>query len=212
MRLYRVLALGLTGYVTAWAGGTSEPPAVVAVPVVADAAEEVSALMIGGRGALGEGRWREAVALFEKIRVLEPLNNEAVFGLSVAYIELKRFADALPLLESLAKAVPDSPMVKNNLAWTLLHVKDASGVNTARAVKLSRAAVLDVPSDYSVWNTLGEAYYASGRYDKALNAAESGLRLSRLAGITNSPCRELIVRCRKAAGNAGLDEQNGDTP
>lgn len=212
MKLTMILALGLAGCVAAWAGGTSEPPAQAQVPAAADVAEDVSALMVGGRTALGEGRWLEAATLFEKIRVLQPSNNEATFGLSAAYLELKRFPDALPLLETLVKAVPDSPMVKNNLAWVLLHVKDASGTNTVRAVKLSRAALLDAPSDFSVWHTLAEAYYASGRYDKALAAAENGLRLSLLAGVTNSPCRELVARCRKAAGNAGSDETDREHP
>lgn len=212
MRIKMMLALGLAGCATVWADGTSGPPVKAAAPAAVDVAEDVSALMVGGRTALGEGRWLEAATLFEKARTLQPSNNEAAFGVSSAYLELKRFSEALPLLEALAKAVPDSPMVKNNLAWALLNVKDASGTNTARAVKLSRAALLDAPSDYSVWHTLAEGYYAAGRYDKALAAAENGLRLSLLAGITNSPCRELVARCRKAAGNTGTDETDTEHP
>jgi hypothetical protein len=73
---------------------------------------------------------------------------------------------------------------------------------------LARGALLDVPSDFSIWNTLGEAYYATGQFEKGLSAAQSGLRLSLLAGVTNTPCRELVVRCRKAAGAASLDQDN----
>ena len=99
-------------------------------------------------------------------------------------------------------------MVKNNLAWALLKIKDAPPENATRAVKLARSALLDVPSDYAIWNTLGEAYYATGQFEKGLSAAQSGLRLSQLAGLTNSPCRELVGRCRKAAGAASLDRDN----
>lgn len=212
MRAAAGMAIWLAGCLAVAAEGTSTPPAAVAVPVQTDVALEVSTLLMSGRNCLNDAKWTEAVALFEKARALQPSNNEAAFGLSAAYIEMKRFNDALPLLEMLAKAVPDSPMVKNNLAWVLLHVKDASGANTARAVKLARAAILDVPSDYSVWNTLGEAYYAAGKFDKALRAAESGLRLGLLAGVTNSPCRELVGRCRKAATAAGLDDRDPDHP
>ncbi len=177
-----------------------------------DSAGDVSALVMSGRECLADGKWTQAMALFEKARSLQPSNNEVAFGLSAAYIETKRYAEALPLLETLTKAVPDSPMVKNNLAWVLLHVKDAGGTNVTRAVKLARAAVLNVPSDYAIWNTLGEAYYAAARYDKALQAAESGLRLSLLAGVTNSPCRELVIRCRKAAGVGERDAMDSDRP
>ncbi len=215
MKLSISLIIGMSGCMAALANEPSAPPSLNPVETAAlqsDTSSEVGTLLMSGRDCLSSGKWMEAAALLEKARSLQPANNEVAFVLSAAYIELKRYADALPMLESLAKGVPDSPMVKNNLAWVLLHVKDTGGTNMTRAVKLARAAVLDVPSDYAIWNTLGEAYYATGRYDKALQAAESGLRLSVLAGITNSPCRELLVRSRKAAGAAGLDEMNSDRP
>lgn len=181
-------------------------------PVKSDKSTEVSTLLSSGRENLVGGRYTEAVALFEKARALDPANNEATFGLSAAYIETKRYDEALPLLEALNKAVPDNPMVRNNLAWALLHIKGQASANAPRAIKLARAALIDVPSDYSIWNTLGEAYYAAGDFEKALRAAQSGQRLSTLAGITNSPCAELVTRCRKAAGAASLDKMTSDRP
>ena len=169
-------------------------------------AAEVSTLVTSGKSFLVAGRSTEALALFEKAHALQPSNPEAAFYLSAVYVELKRFDDALPILETLVVRVPDNPMVRNNLAWTLLRAGGGASTNVARAVKLARSALLDAPADPSVWNTLGEAYYAAGDYDKALQAAQSGLRVSVQAGITNSPCRELMVRSRKAAGAASLEE------
>jgi len=203
MRLTTCMVVWMAGCVVALA----EAPA-----PAADSTGEVGTLLMSGRECLTEGKWTQAMALFEKARTLQPSNNEVAFGLSAAYIEAKRYPEALPLLETLVKAVPNSPTVKNNLAWVLLHVKDTGGTNLTRAVKLARAAVLDMPSDYAIWNTLGEAYYATARYDKALQAAESGLRLSMLAGVTNSPCRELVGRCRKAAGADGREAMEPDHP
>jgi Flp pilus assembly protein TadD len=180
--------------------------------VLAEGTEEVGILLASGRENLIGGKYTEAVALFEKARTLDPTNQEAAFGLSAAFIETKRYEEAVPLLEVLNKSVPDNPMVKNNLAWALIHVKGPIPGGAGRAVKLARSALIDVPSDYSIWNTLGEAYYAAGDFEKALRAAQSGLRLSALAGITNSPCRELVSRCRKAAGAASLDTMNSDRP
>jgi tetratricopeptide (TPR) repeat protein len=187
----------LAGVVGSRAEQTSTPVSVAA---------EVVDLLSSGRDCLMKGKLTESQALFEKACSLDPANNEAIFGLSATFIEMQRYEKALPLLEKLNKDVPDNPMVKNNLAWTLLKSKDVTPETAARAVKLARAALLDVPSDFSVWNTLGEAYYATGQYEKGLSAAQSGLRLSVLAGLTNSPCRELVVRCRKAVEAAEVDK------
>lgn len=201
MKVTWCLMIWLACGMVAGAEGTSEPPVVVVSGAVMD-------LLSSGRECLMSGKMTEAQALFEKACHLDPSNNEAAFGLSAALIELKRYEEAQPLLEKLNKEVPDNPMVKNNLAWVLLKVKAASPESAARAVKLARSALLDVPSDFSIWNTLGEAYYATGQFEKGLSAAQSGWRLSQLAGITNSPCRELVARCRKAAGAASLDPDN----
>jgi len=200
MKMTWCAVIWLAGSLGAGAEGTSTVP-----PVVTG---EVADLVSSGRDCLMNGKMTEAQALFEKACNLEPTNNEAVFGLSAAYLELKRFEQALPLLEKLNKAAPDSPMVKNNLAWALLKVKGTTPENAMRAVKLARGALLDMPSDFSIWNTLGEAYYATGQFEKGLNAAQSGLRLSQLAGVTNSPCRDLMARCRKAAGAASLEKED----
>ncbi len=204
-----MMAVWLGACLPAFAADTSAPPARVEGPAAADVSGEVGTLMASGRDSLIAGKSTEALALFEKAIALDPKSQEAAFGLSAALMELKRFGEARPVLEKLAREVPDHPMVKNNLAWVLLQDKtQGSTNNAARAIKLARSALLDVPSDYSIWNTLGEAYYAAGQFDKALRAAQSGLRLSDLAGITNSPCRELLIRSRKGA--ASLDK--GDEP
>lgn len=200
----------LSGGMMALAEGTSAPP--VKAEAKSVRAFEVGTLLSSGRENLVAGKYTEAVALFEKALSIDPAAHEAAFGLSAAFIELKRYDEALPLLEKLNRDVPGNPMVGNNLAWALLHVKGGAAANAQRAIRLARAALLDVPSDVSVWNTLGEAYYAAGNFEKALQAARSGLRLSVLAGITNSPCSELVARCRRAAGAAALETLNPDRP
>ncbi len=170
---------------------------------------EVSDLLVSGRQSLQAEKWTGAAALFEKALQLDPASQEAMFGLSAAYIQLEKYGEALPLLKTLNQQLPANPMVKNNLAWVYVKAKDPAIRNPQKAVQLARDAVLDVPSDYAIWNTLAEAYYAIGRYDRALRAAQSGLRLSMLAGVTNAaPSRELVARCRKAAGAAALGEMD----
>ena len=201
-----MMAVWLSACLPAFAADMVPPPARVEAPAVTDVSGEVGTLMASGRDSLMAGKSTEALALFEKAIALDPASQEAAFGLSAALMELKRFSEARPVLEKLAREVPDHPMVKNNLAWALLQDKSQGSTNAVRAIKLARSALLEIPSDYSIWNTLGEAYYAAGQFDKTLRAAQSGLRLSDLAGITNSPCRELLIRCRKGAAATLLDK------
>lgn len=217
MNLKQWIAMGLMGgmLTQAWAvpgpGSEAEPRA----PLQAGAAvqAEVQSLLSSGRQALSDGKWAEAVALFEKAHKLEPANSEADFGLSAAFIELGRPEEALPLLESLRRVLPDNPMVMNNLAWVYVKSKDPKVRNPAKAIKLAREALLELPADYSLWNTLAEAYYAEGKYDLALRAAESALRLNRLAGVTNTvACRELVARCRRAGKAPAGEEAKDDRP
>lgn len=198
--------------VQAAAQETSAPPVQAAAAVVERPSGEVADLLSGGRQSLQGGKWTEAAALFEKALSLDPASQEATFGLSAAYIQLNKFDEALPLLLTLSRQLPANPMVKNNLAWVYLKSKDPAVRDPQKAVRLARGAVLDVPADYSIWNTLAEAYYATGQFDRALRAARSALQLSTLAGVTNNTAgRELVVRCRKAAGASALDD-SADEP
>ena len=190
----------------ALAQGTSAPPAAISSASVRPSGEAAD-LLSGGRQSLQEEKWTEAAALFEKALSLDAGNAEAMFGLSAAYIQLDMLAEALPLLLKLHGQLPLNPMVKNNLAWVYLKSKDPAVKDPRKAVKFARDAVLDVPADYSIWNTLAEAYYAAGQFDRARRAAQSAVRLSTLAGVTNNPAsRELLERCRKAAGASAQDE------
>lgn len=207
-----VLAAGVS-----LAQGTAAPSAQAIAPqaqVAAPAAKptgEVNDLLVSGRQDLQDMKWVEAAALFEKALKLESTSQEAMFGLAAADIQLEKYAEALPLLLSLQQQHPESPMVKNNLAWVYAKSKDPAVRNLKLAIKLAREAVLDQPSDYSVWNTLAEAYYANGQYDRALRSAQSALRLSQMAGVTNAASsRELVARCRKAADESGTENTTTD--
>lgn len=197
--------------------GSKAPPAAGRQSEVAETGKagdgEAQSLLAGGRQALTASKWAEALALFEKAARLEPDNNEAAFGLSVALIQLGRMEEALPLLERLRKAAPDNPMVMNNLAWVYVKSKDPASRKPAEAIKLARAAMLEQPSDFSIWNTLAEAYYADGNYASALRAAQNALRLSRLAGVTNDAVYvELVSRCRRAGSGSATPADGDDKP
>jgi len=188
--------------------GTSAPPAAASAAAVSN---DTARLMVEGRQRLAGEQWAAAAAVFEQLRAIEPANREAAFGLGTAYSKLGRFREALPLLETVLAEVPDNPVVKNNLAWILAMAPDPEIRNPARAVRLAREAVLELRGDYQAWHTLAEAYYAAGRYDRALGAAETTWQLVQLADVAETaPFRALLTRCREAqrTGRTAETEQN----
>ena len=188
---------------------TSAPPARVEGGAATNAASglEIQHQLMQGYDLLRASKWTAAATLFEGVLRQDPGSDEATMGLSTVYTQVGKYKEALPLLEGLLKKVPDSPVVKNNLAWVYAKAKDPTVHDPAKAVKYAVDAVLALPSDYNVWNTLAEAYLAAGKYDQALKRAKIAWQLSQAAGMTNDvPFRELIERCQTAAG--GKDEKN----
>jgi Flp pilus assembly protein TadD len=162
---------------------------------------DIASLLSLGQDRLTDGRWQEAAAAYERAFKQDPANSEAMFGMATAYMQLERFSEALPLMEKLYKTAPDSPSVKNNLAWIYAKAKDPAIRNPEKAVRLSREAVLVAPADVNFWSTLAEGYFGCKKYDRALRAARNALQLSTLAGVTNdAPLRELVAKCEGAAG------------
>jgi Flp pilus assembly protein TadD len=216
MNMKKWMAIGVMGGLLTQAGAAPDAEIAAKPPEEAKASAavpEVQSLLASGRQALTEGKWAEGVALFEKARKLEPTNPEADFGLSSALIGLDRLAEAMPLLESLRKIAPDNPMVMNNLAWVYAKAEDPKLRNPDKAIKLARAALLELPADYSIWNTLGEAYYAAGQFNLALRAAESAMRLARMAGVTHDDSsRELMARCRRAGKDSAVGKSEDVSP
>ena len=108
----------------------------------------------------------------------DPVNKQARFGLGTAYIQLQQYKDALAVLEPMVKEFPKDYFLKNNIAWLYATAKDFSIRNGAKAVQFAQDALLIAPGDFHLWSTLSEGYYISGKYDKALRAAEVALKLS----------------------------------
>ncbi len=156
-----------------------------------------------GRAAQAQEQWAEAAEAFRQALALAPQDEEAAFGLATALTNMERYGDAKPLLEGLLKKMPDSAFVKNNLAWVYARASDPQVRNPALAVKLARDALLAMPAEFNVWNTLAEAYYAAGNYARAERVARQALELGLMAGLTNeAPLREMVERCRAAAAAA----------
>ncbi|HET8825325.1 MAG TPA: tetratricopeptide repeat protein [Terriglobales bacterium] len=81
----------------------------------------------GAEGVLGEiaakaGEQAEAINHYKRATVLDNGFAEAYMGLGTALVNEKRFAEAVPPLETAVKLAPDDPMAHYNLALALSRV------------------------------------------------------------------------------------------
>ena len=143
------------------------------------------------------------------MRLIFPNNRRGRFGLSTTLIQTNKYREALAILEAMVKEYPNDYVLKNNIAWVYATARDLSIRNGPRAIQLAQDALLLSPLDCHVWSTLAEAYFISGRYDKALRDAEQALRLGR---ETNADAKLIeqyqiqVERCRKAAESSSILE------
>lgn len=144
-----------------------------------------------------------------KQALAEDRSKEARFGLSTVYIKTRRYGDALEILEALVKEFPDDYFIKNNVAWIYATAEDPTIQSGRKSIEYAQEALLTQPGSYHVWSTLSEGYYVSGRYEKALGAAEQALRL----GVKmNAPpetlhtYREQMSKCMRAKEALSLIE------
>ena len=111
------------------------------------------------------------------LRALEnyPTDAEIRFRLSTLYIAMNRGADAIRLLKGLIEEYPDNPLLYNNLAW--VYATGGRVRSGELALRYAREALMLSPYMPSIWNTLAEAYYISGSYEKAARVSMEALIL-----------------------------------
>lgn len=131
-----------------------------------------------------EGEYEEAEGAYLRALEADPENAEIRFRLSTIYLQMGRYTNAIPMLESLSNEFPNDATVHNNLSWS--YATGAGVRNKEKALWHAREAILLAPFSPSMWNTLAEAYYAAGDYEKALRSADHALDLL-VGGAPESP-------------------------
>lgn len=150
-----------------------------------------------------------AADLFRKGLLQYPKNRRGRFGLSTALIQGDKYKEALEILEVMLKETPKDYVLKNNTAWIYATARDLKLRNGTRAIQLAQEALLLNPIDCHVWSTLAEAYYISGRYDKALRSATEALRVGQETQADAKLIGQYqlqVERCRKAAQTSSILE------
>jgi Flp pilus assembly protein TadD len=108
---------------------------------------------------------------------------EPHFHLGLTLLHLGHAADGLKSLKEAAWLAADSPVVLNQLAWTLATHPDATLRDGPEAVRLAeRIWHLAGDNNPKPFSTLAAAYAEVGRFPDAINAARKAVSLARSSG------------------------------
>jgi tetratricopeptide (TPR) repeat protein len=135
----------------------------------------VQFLLDAGLQYTEEGEHEEAERAYLRALEQDPGNPDIRMRISTLYILMERYADALKLLKDLEEEFPENPMIQNNMSW--VYATGGKVRNGKLSLRHARNAILIVPYAASMWNTLAEAYYVLGDYDKALRSSEHAIDL-----------------------------------
>lgn len=181
MRIIYIFLIGL-GAATSLFAQDEQMDAVETNQVAGAAAEtnavvnsKVSFLVDTGIQYADEGEYEEAERAYLRALDEDPENVVIKFRLSTLYLQTDRYSEAVPILEALAEDYPENPQVRNNLSWA--YATGPRVKNTEKALRNAREAILSSPFSPSMWNTLAEAYYTGGDYDRALRSSEQAIDL-----------------------------------
>lgn len=151
---------------------------------------------------LASGLVQEAVPLFKAILKADPNHRKALFGLGTCYVELRQYREAQIVFEKMLSVYPDAFEGLNNLAWMYATAANPAFRDGKKAVVYAQQAVLLAPTSFELWNTLSEAYYVIGDYEKAQRAASEAVKLSVENKAPDRVVREYqrqLDKCRQAA-------------
>jgi tetratricopeptide (TPR) repeat protein len=157
--------------------------------------EQVSIFLSAADLLLEEEEYAEAERAYLRALEKDPENDNIRFRLSTLYVVTGYYAAAEQLLLVLVEKFPEHFIFQNNLAWVYAtgdEVKDAS-----KALHHAREALVLAPFVAKVWNTLAEAYYLTGDYEKALRASEHALTLLNDQGAAEEERQAFDSQCKK---------------
>ena len=110
------------------------------------------------------GQNTEAVELQERIVAADPDDGAARIQYSVYLERLGRVEEAIGQLEEALRLYPENPLIKNNLAYTLIE----AGLDPNRAGDLLEQSLRDDPESAPALDSLGWFHYKQGQFERAL--------------------------------------------
>lgn len=142
--------------------------------------------------------YSEVVSLYEKLLALDPENDSIKMQLGTAYAQTQDYDKALEILTALLEQYPYNVVLLNNTAYIYAAATDLRLRDGYKAMRLARKALLFAPNSPEVWDTLSQAYFVQGKFDKAIRAAEMSIRSGLIAEYDNRRLQRLIEQLRKS--------------
>ncbi|MEJ5299819.1 MAG: M48 family metalloprotease [Thermodesulforhabdaceae bacterium] len=145
--------------------------------------------------AIKKSSWFERAMLDTNLKVVATAVNQSFWDprFYAAYggylIEKGSYEYAEKVLTRGLLLFKDDPEILNTLAW-LYATAPPPLRNPARAVELAEKATKLSPESAHIWDTLAEAYYSYGSYEKALEAINKAIDL-------NSPPKDYYLKQRE---------------
>lgn len=152
-------------------------------------------LMEIGSKFTDEGDFAEAERAYLRAYEKNPKKPETRFALSALYLRMGRHKESADLLLGLQNDFPGHPFVHNNLAW--IYATSPTMKNNKLALHHARETLLSNPWDYRGWDTLAEAYYIGGDYEKALRSSDLAIELLNAAGDPDKDIESYTARKMK---------------
>ena len=122
------------------------------------------------------GRFEEAITQYDNALKIDPKRADALANRGYSRKALGDLREALNDYEAAVQLAPDSPGIRNDLAWLLATCPDKSIRNGERAVTLSEAVCKDTNNKNGEYlDTLAAAYASCSRFPAAIEAARLAL-------------------------------------
>jgi protein O-GlcNAc transferase len=149
----------------------SEEARRVLAPLLAEASPDPDILISDGMALARLGRPNEALAVFARVRRLDPGNSLALVNMGTVHLMTGRLAEARQAFEAALQADPEAARAHNGLGV----IASREGRTGDAIEHWRRAAALD-PRDYQTLFNLGAMLRGLGRVSEARPYLEAYLR------------------------------------
>ncbi len=139
-----------------------------------------------GRFYFKSGNYRKAVATYQRMTEITPLNYITYVGLTASYYAQGEMEQALQYSKK-ANEIRPTAIGYSNLGTLQFYLKDYTG-----AIESYRAAIAINNEKYLTWGNLGDAYFASNN-PKAADAYSTAITHAKKAVALNSLDSEAIA-------------------
>ncbi len=139
--------------------------------------------------------------LIEELATRFPKEKESYLPLVNYYVANKRYPEARAAIEKALALDPAWTVMLNQLAY----IFDYQG-DTARAIETLEKAVVDAPREPNLFDSLGEIYAKTGRFDQAIENFKKAIALKPDFGSDESIAYLEAVRGNTAAALGWLDQ------